>query len=261
MSNDTSTPGNFCWFELTTTDGEAAKQFYTSLFGWTGVDMPGGPDMVYTMLKLGDKDAAALYQMSKEQQGQGIPPNWLTYVSVASADDSAKKAEQLGGKIFMAPFDVMDVGRMALIQDPTGAMIATWEGRRHKGAGVTGEPNSFCWGELVTTDIQTAGDFYKGLFNWATKGTDMGPETYTEFLNNDVPVGGMMKITEQMAGVPPHWGVYFSVTDCDATVEKAVGLGGSVVMPPMDIPNVGRFAVIKDPQGAVFSVIKLQQRS
>src|SRR4051794_16638978 len=118
MSNDTSTPGNFCWFELMTTDGEAAKQFYTSLFGWTIADVPAGPDMVYTLLKLGEKDAAALYPMNKEQLGQGIPPNWMTYVSVASADESAKKAEQLGGKIFMAPFDVMDAGRMALIQDP-----------------------------------------------------------------------------------------------------------------------------------------------
>jgi predicted enzyme related to lactoylglutathione lyase len=260
MSSNTSTTGNFCWFELATTDSDAAKQFYTSLFGWTSADTPAGPDMIYTIFKLGEKDAAALYPMNKEQQSHGVPPNWMTYVSVASADDSAKKAEQLGGKIFMAPFDVMDAGRMALIQDPTGAMIATWEARKYIGAEVTGEPNSFCWGELVTTDPETAGTFYKGLFDWTTKGMDIGPEAYTEFVNNDTPVGGMMKITEQMAGVPPHWGVYFAVNDCDATVEKAVGLGGSIVMPPTDIPTVGRFAVIKDPQGAVFSVIKLQPR-
>jgi len=250
-------PGTFCWVELGTTDGEAAKKFYTELFGWTFNDSPIGPGMVYTMLKLDGKDVGALYQMPAEMTSQGIPPNWLSYASVTSADESAAKAKELGGTLMKEPFDVMDVGRMAVVQDPTGAIFAIWQAGTHKGAGVVNVPNSLCWNELATPDTTKAGDFYRGLFGWDKNVQEMGPMTYTSFMNGDRPAGGMYTPTPEMGEIPPNWLVYFAVDDTDAKLKKANDLGAKTIVPAMDIPNTGRFAVIQDPQGAAFGIIKL----
>jgi len=253
-----SAPGTFCWVELGTTDGEAAKKFYTELFGWGFMDIPMGPGGVYTMLTQDGKEVGALYTMPSEMTSQGIPPNWLSYVLVESADESAAAAKSLGGTLFKEPFDVMDVGRMAVIQDPTGAVFAIWQAGTHKGAGITGVPNSLCWNELTTSDVARAGDFYTGLFGWGKNVQQMGDMTYTSFMNGERPAGGMYE--PPPAGVPPHWLAYFAVEDTDAMVKKANGLGASTVTPPMDIPDTGRFAILEDPQGAAFAIIKLTDR-
>ncbi len=250
-------PGTFCWVELGTTDGEAAKKFYTGLFGWSFNDSPIGPGMVYTMLKLDGKDVGALYQMPSEMTSQGIPTHWLSYVSVSTVDESAAKAKELGATLMKEPFDVMDVGRMAVVQDPTGAAFALWQAGTHKGAGVVNVPNSFCWNELATSDTTKAGDFYTSLLGWGKNVQQMGPMTYTSFMNGDRPAGGMYQLSPAMGSVPPHWLVYFAVDDTDAMLKKAADLGGTVVAPPMDIPGTGRFAIIQDPQGAAFGIIKL----
>jgi uncharacterized protein len=250
-------PGTFCWVELATSDGAAAKKFYTELFDWTSEDRPVGPGMVYTMLNLAGKDAAALYQMPPEMAAQGIPPNWLSYASVANADESAKKAKELGATLLKEPFDVMTVGRMAVIQDPTGAVFALWQAGTHHGASVVNVPNSFCWNELSTGDTEKAGNFYGGLFGWGKHVQQMGPMTYTTFKNGDRSAGGMFKPGPEMGNVPPHWLVYFAVDDTDAKVAKVGELGGRTIAPAMDIPGTGRFAVVQDPQGAVFGIIKL----
>ena len=253
-------PGTFCWVELGTTDGEAAKKFYTELFGWTFNDSPVGPGMVYTMLLLNGKDIGALYQMPPEMTSQAIPPNWLSYAAVSNADESAAKAKELGATLMKEPFDVMTVGRMAVVQDPTGAVFAIWEGRDHKGASVVNVPGALVWNELATTDKTRAGDFYSGLFGWKLDAQTFGPLEYTIFQNGDKGAGGMFQITPEMAGLPSHWLVYFSVDDCDAKVKKATELGASVMKPADDIPGVGRFAILKDPQGAAFAVIKTEPR-
>lgn len=250
-------PGTFCWVELATLDGEAAKKFYTELFGWDFTDSPIGPDMVYTMLKLDGKDVGALYQMHSEMTSQGIPPNWLSYASVTSADESAAKAKELGATLMKEPFDVMTVGRMAVVQDPTGAVFALWQAGTHKGAGVVNVPNSLCWNELSTADTEKAGDFYTGLFGWGKNVQQMGPMTYTSFMNGERPAGGMYNPGPEMGNVPPHWLVYFAVDDTDTMARKAGELGGKIISPPMDIPDTGRFAIVQDPQGAVFGIIKL----
>jgi hypothetical protein len=250
-------PGTFCWVELATTDSAGAKRFYTELFGWTFTDSPIGPDMVYTMLKQDGKDVGALYQMGSEMTSQGIPPNWLSYVSITSADETATKAKALGGTLLKEPFDVLTVGRMAVVQDPTGAVFALWQPGTHKGAGICNVPNSFCWNELGTRDVAKAGDFYSGLFGWGKNVQQMGPMTYTSFMNGDRPAGGMYEPPPEMGDVPPHWLVYFAVADTDGMVTKATALGGKVCAPPMDIPGTGRFAIITDPQGAAFGIIKL----
>ncbi len=250
-------PGTFCWVELGTTDGEAAKKFYTELFGWTFIDSPIGPGMVYTMLKLDGKDVGALYKMPEEMTSQGIPPNWLSYVSVKSADEATVKAKSLGATLMKEPFDVFDVGRMSVIQDPTGAVFAIWQAGTNSGAGIYNVPNSLCWNELATPDAAKAGEFYTGLFGWGKEVKQMGPMSYTLFINGERQAGGMYEPTPEMGEIPPNWLAYFAVDDADAKAAKAKELGANIILPPMDIPDVGRFAVIQDPQGAHFGIIKL----
>jgi len=251
-------PGTFCWVELGTSDAAAAKEFYPKLFGWDYVDNPIGPDMVYTMLKKDGKDVGALYQLMPEMAAQGIPPHWLSYVSVKSADEAAAKAKDLGGTLMKEPFDVFTVGRMAVVQDPTGAVFALWQAGTHAGAGVYNVPGSFCWNELGTNDPAKATDFYTGLFGWTAKTQNFGPMEYTMFANGEKPAGGMYKLTPEMGKVPPHWLVYFAVDDCDAKVDLATSLGAQVMKPADDIPSIGRFAILLDPQRAAFAIIKLE---
>jgi predicted enzyme related to lactoylglutathione lyase len=251
--------GEFSWVDLATTDPAAAKSFYGSLFGWQSEDMPAGPGMTYTMSRLKGQYVAALYALDKERQSQGVPPHWLPYINVRNADAIAKKASQGGGKVLNGPFDVLDVGRMAPLLDPTGAPFAIWQAKKHIGAGIINEPGAMCWHELMTPDVDVAGRFYSTTFDWTAEPMDMGPDgTYTIFKAGTTQIGGMMARPPQMKDVPPNWLTYFAVTDCDGTVKKVGELGGSVLRPPTDIPNVGRFAVCRDGEGAVFAVIKLQ---
>lgn len=250
-------PGTFCWVELGTSDAAAAKNFYTQLFGWEYEDKPMGPEGTYTILKLDGKDVGGLYELMADMKAQGIPPNWLSYVAVANADESAEKAKSLGATIINGPFDVSTLGRMAVVQDPTGAVFALWQAIDHQGAGIYNGPNSLCWNELGTTDTQKAGEFYSNLLGWAREEFPSGPIEYTMFKNGDRGAGGMYKITPEMGPIPPHWLVYFAVDDCDATVQKASELGAGVMKPADDIPDIGRFAILTDPQGAAFAVIKL----
>lgn len=244
--------------ELGTSDSEAAKKFYTELFGWDTDDKPIGPSMVYTTLKQDGKDVGALYQLTAEMVSERVPPHWLSYVSVTSADESAEKAKSLGANVMKGPFDVFTVGRMAVVKDPTGAVFALWQAGTHKGASVVNAPNSFCWNELGTKDTNKAGEFYTGLFGWGKKVQQMGPMNYTSFMNGDRPAGGMYELPPEMGNIPPHWLTYFAVADTDAALEKANEIGGKTFLPAADIPGTGRFAVIQDPQGAVFGIIRLE---
>jgi uncharacterized protein len=251
-------PGTFCYVELGTSDSAAAKTFYSQLFGWDHVDHPMGPDGVYTMLQLNGQDVGGLFQLMPEMVAQGIPPHWLSYVLVTSADEGAEKAKAAGATLMKEPFDVMTIGRMAVVQDPTGAVFALWEPKEHKGSGVYNVPNTFCWNELGTNDTQKAGEFYSDVFGWSRDTQNFGPMEYTMFKNGDRSAGGMYKITPDMGPIPPHWLVYFAVDDCDAKVQKATELGANVMKPADDIPGIGRFAILVDPQGAAFAVIKLE---
>jgi len=250
-------PGTFCWIELGTSDGDAAKNFYTQLFGWDYVDNPMGEAGVYTILKLGGKDVGGLYNLMPDMVAQGVPPHWMSYVLVTNADETAEKAKSEGATIINGPFDVFTLGRMAVIQDPTGAVFSLWEPKEHKGSGIYNVPNSFCWNELGTNDTKRAGEFYSNLFGWSRDTQNFGPMEYTMFKNGDRSAGGMYRITPEMGPIPPHWLVYFAVDDCDAKVQQATGLGASVMKPADDIPGVGRFAILNDPQGAAFAIIKL----
>ena len=251
-------PGTFCWPELATTDQKAAVAFYRSLFGWDVNEQPIGPAEMYSMFQMRGKEIGAAYTLRAEERQHGAPPHWNAYVTVSSADDAVKRAQALGAKVFAPPFDVMDVGRMAVLQDPTGAMFQVWEPKKHIGAKILREPGALCWTELATNDTEAAKTFYTSLFGWKEKTSTGGGMTYTEFSVGDLPGAGMMAMNEEMKAmhVPPNWMSYFEVADCDATANHAKALGATLFVPPHDIPNVGRFSVIQDPQGAVFAIFK-----
>jgi predicted enzyme related to lactoylglutathione lyase len=251
-------PGTFSWPELATTDQKGGVAFYRALFGWNVDERPAGPDETYSMFQLGDKEVAAGCSLRPEERKAGVPSHWNMYVSVTNADDAVKRAEQLGAKVLAPPFDVMDVGRMAVLQDPTGAVFQLWQAKNHIGARVLNEPGALCWTELTTRDTKSAESFYTQLFGWSAKhSTPDSPMEYTEFSIQGQPSIGMMPMPATMPpGVPSYWMPYFQVSDCDATTAKAKELGAGVMVPPQDIPSTGRFAVLQDPQGAVFAVFR-----
>jgi predicted enzyme related to lactoylglutathione lyase len=241
-------PGTFCWCELSTSDSNAAKSFYTQLFGWGVNEIPFDPSQPpYVLLQKNGKDAAALFQNPQ------VPPNWLQYVSVDDVDAAAEKAKSLGATIVGGPLDVMDVGRMAGLQDPEGAHFALWQRKRHIGAQIAGETGTVVWNELLTHNGDAARAFYSALFGWTPK---VSPE-YTEWHAGDKARGGMLEMNgPQFERMPAFWMPYFGVDDVDASAARARELGGQVHKEPADIPNVGRFAVLADPQGAAFSIFK-----
>jgi predicted enzyme related to lactoylglutathione lyase len=247
-------PGTPCWVELATPDLDAAKPFYTALFGW---DYAVGPEETafYTMPQLAGQNVAGMMTQGEDEKAQGVPPMWRTYVSVKSADETMKKVAGLGGTVLMEPFDVMDVGRMAAFLDTENAMLAVWQPKEHVGAGIVNETGTFGWSELTTRDPDGAKKFYSGLFGW---GTEDHPDYY-EWQVNDRAVGGMLPMTPEMGDMPPCWTTYFMVDDTDAIAKTVKAEGGAVFVEPRDIPDVGRFAVVADPQGAMFAIIKMAE--
>jgi predicted enzyme related to lactoylglutathione lyase len=247
-------PGTPSWLDLSTTDRAAAKDFYNALFGWSYDDMEAGPGATYTMAQKEGHPVAGMADLMKEQADMGIPPHWQSYVTVADVDATAAAVPKADGTVLAGPFDVMDAGRMAVLADPTGAVIAAWQPKNHIGAELVNEHGTLTWNELMSPDIPKASKFYKAVFGWDAETSEGQGMTYTEFkLDGQSIAGGM---APPMEGIPPVWGVYFAVDDADATMAEATKRGATVLNGPIDIP-IGRFVVMMDPQGAVFSVIKL----
>lgn len=246
-----------CWFELGTTDQNGAKQFYTELFGWSVNDFPMGENQVYSMFRLKDADVGAACTLMPEQLSRGVPPHWMVYFATKSADESAAKISELGGKVIAPPFDVMDVGRMAVCADPSGAVFCVWQAKAHRGAGIQGENNAVCWSELATRDAGAAREFYTSLLGWETR-TNVNMPTYIEFGAGGQFRGGLLQMDAHWEGIPPHWAIYIMVEDCDGAAAKARALGGQIKHGPFDAPGVGRIALLSDPQGASFYVITLK---
>ena len=246
--------GEFSWVELATTDVAAAKSFYTKLFGWEAQDAPLPDGGVYTMFNLGGRPAAAGTPQQDQERAQGIPPHWNLYVSVDDVDKSAAKAAEMGGTVLAPPFDVMDAGRMAVLADPTGAVISLWQPNQMQGVAVRDEPGSFRWTELITADTDRAATFYEDLFGWTTNTVQMDQGPYTIFHREGHDVAGLM--SPPAPDIPPNWLTYFQVADAEATTQAAGKAGAHVEMGPMAIPEVGTFSVITDPQGATFAILQ-----
>jgi predicted enzyme related to lactoylglutathione lyase len=250
MSTDVTTAvGTFVWRENVSSDPQRAQDFYTQLFGWEIEHFTAG-EFDYPMIAANGQMHGGFPTVP-----EGTPPHWVSNVQVDSADDTIEKAKAAGGDLVAGPMDIPEVGRYAVLKDPQGAIIVAFQpaGEGPAGAGV------FVWDELGTQDVEGAESFYSDVFGWTTN--DMGEEYggYKTFNLGEKGVGGLMKMPDP--SIPSMWAPYIATEDVDATVVKAQGLGGSTVIEAMDIPAVGRIAVLKDPVGAVFGIIKPEPQS
>ncbi len=247
-------PGTPCWLDLAAPDLDAAKSFYGGLFGWDAHSAPGPDEETrgYSFFTVNGKMVAGF-----GPPGDGEPPSWRSYVSVADADETAAKVKDAGGEVLFEPLDVTDVGRMSVFRDTEGAVICAWQPKQFAGAELVNEPGTLSWNELATRDPDAAKSFYEAVFGWKPVEQDMGEVAYVMLHLDDHPVGGMLPLTDEAPeDLPPHWLPYFVVEDFESTVEKANELGGEVKAPESDT-SVGKFTVLSDPAGAAFAVIEL----
>jgi predicted enzyme related to lactoylglutathione lyase len=247
-------PGEFCWTDLGTTNVAAAKKFYKSLFGWTSTDFPMSVDSKYTIFQIKGKDVCALYPMMDEQKKMKAPPAWIPFINVKSVDGTVKKAKAAGGKTISPPMDVGDMGRMAVVQDPTHAMFSLWQAHKHPGAQLKNVPGTVCWQDLNTPKPAAAAKFYTKVVGWKVADQDFSGNAYHLFKIGKLNECGMWP--EPMKKLPPSWITYWQVADCAKSVAKVKKLGGKVLMGMTVVPEMCSFAIFKDPQGAVFGVLE-----
>jgi uncharacterized protein len=248
----TYTPGTFSWADLTTTDQNAAKRFYGELLGWTFDDRPVGEGAVYSMAQIAGANVAAIAPQPQQQREAGAPPLWNSYVTVDNADDAVQTATSLGGTAHAPAFDVMDAGRMAVLQDPQGAYFMVWQANTTIGADLVNAPGALVWNELTTPDLDASEQFYSGLFGWSTE-IAPGPMEYRVIKRADGHNNGGMR-PPMPPGTPPFWLVYFGIDDIAGAAAKVSELGGTVLAAPMAIEGLGEIAVAQDPQGGVFAL-------
>jgi len=242
------------WTDLSTSDPAAARDFYAKLFGWKVEVNPDPQYGGYALAKLGGKDVAGIGPKQMAEQ----PSAWLIYIGTPDADETTKKAQAAGGTVIAPPMEIGDQGKMSVIADPSGAAIGVWQGTKMTGAQVYDQPNSMGWAELNSRGVEKATAFYQKLFGWGLKKSEGGenaPE-YTEFQLSGTSVAGGMEMNPMVPKeVPSYWMVYFNVDDVDKAFKKAKDLGAQEMLAPDDFPG-GRFAIVSDPQGATFGLLK-----
>lgn len=257
MATGTRIVGDFCWINMLTPQPDAAREFFGQLLGWTYFEMPG----MGHGIRVDGHDIGGLFDLAGPNTPPGTPPVIGVMVKVDSADAVSERATALGGRGEPA-FDVGDAGRMAVLYDPNGANIDVWEPRGMTGTEV--DPSAIgapSWFETMTTDVDKAVAFYGGLFGWTPEGMPSSAGEYTSFKVGDAYVGGVMAFPDALrpavesGEIRPHWATYFTVADADAAAARAAELGGTVVVPPQDVPGIGRFACLMSPQGVMFYVM------
>lgn len=240
-----------CWVDLTAPDVAAAKAFYADVIGWSYQDT----EAEYGGYALAAIDGAAAAGIGP--QPEGAPNAWTLYFASEDVDQTASAVTEHGGKVLLPPGDIEPLGRMCIAADPTGAIFGVWQGMTHIGAGVVNEPGGLTWEDLRSPDPDAARAFYTELFGYETDPIPMAGPDYTTFTlkGEEAPLGGMGGMMMGAEGQPPHWVVYFGVSDADAAVASAERAGGSVFMPVFDSPY-GRMAGLADPTGAAFWVVQ-----
>ncbi|MBZ5713630.1 VOC family protein [Nannocystis pusilla] len=247
--------GSFCWAELGSPEPAVTTRFYSALFD-LGIHHGKG----YTILRKRGRDVAAIHRMPADREARGETPYWLLHVNVDSIDRAVARVEPRGGRVIVPPREVYDAGRVAVLEDPSGAHLALWQAVGHAGAGLIDEPATMCWWELNTRDADEAGVFYSDVIGWRRAERSVDAATrYTDFFVGERKVGGMLQMNEAWGGMPSHWMTYFRVEDCDEGAALAEKLGGAILVAPCDIPPVGRFAVVSDPHGGIFSIVAYGQ--
>src|SRR4051794_23126793 len=228
-------PGTFSWADLGTSDADGAKAFYGGLLGWEFEDMPIPDSPPYSMATIGGRTVAAVYG----KRDDAAPSAWLSYVTVEDADAAAARAGELGGTVISEPLDVMEAGRMAVLQDPTGAVLAVWQPRASIGAQLVNGAAAMCLNQLNPGEPVAAQSVYGSLFGWTFQGVESAGQSYWGIRNGERLNGGMMEST------PSNWLAYFTSPDVDASAAKVTELGGKVIVGPSPVPG-GRIAVAAD---------------
>jgi uncharacterized protein len=248
------------WADLATSDAEAARKFYAEVFGWKIEVSPDPQYGGYGLAKIDGKDVAGIGPKQMEQ----APTAWTVYIGTPDVDDTTKKAKAAGGNVIVEPMVVGDQGKMAIIQDPSGAMIGIWQSQNMSGAQLLNSPNTMGWAELNSRGVDKAKPFYTKLFNWGEKTTPAQGENqteYTEFQAGGESIAGGMEMNSMVpAEVPSYWMVYFNVDNVDKAFKKVTEAGGKEMLAPKDMPG-GRFAIVSDPQGAAFGLLKMEEPS
>jgi predicted enzyme related to lactoylglutathione lyase len=247
------------WTDLATSDADAARDFYGKVFGWKIEVSPDPQYGGYALAKIGGKDVAGI----GPKQMAEAPTAWTVYIGTSDAEGTVKKAQAAGGNVIVPTMAVGDQGKMAIIQDPSGAMLGIWQSQNMTGAQLYDKPNTMGWAELNSRGVEKATPFYKKLFSWGEKktpGQGENPE-YTEFQAGGQSIAGAMEMNPMVpAEVPSYWMVYFNVDDVDKAFKKVTEAGGKEMLAPQDMPG-GRFAIVSDPQGAAFGLLKMEQPS
>lgn len=244
-----SGPVAFSWVELVTSDSAAATPFYEEVFGWTAVDSTtsGG---TYVLLQQDHADVAGLYEMGDKQREGNIRPHWLPYVSVPSVDEALVRAGDLGASLINPPTDI-GAGRMSVIEDPTGAVLAFWEAKEHPGTGLLGEPGSLTWMEHLSPRPDAAISFYTTLFNWTAESSGSSAHMHSSLRGEVGDVAGVVQSDERERA---RWRVYFSVEETQSTRDR-IERNGGVIEAEAERPN-GLAAHATDPQGASFGILQ-----
>jgi len=246
--------GRFCWVDFSAADMDRAAAWFSELFGWDveHQDTHGGPP--YAQFTLGGKVVAGVGQLSPEMKAAGVPPVWNNYVGVDDAAAIAKRVVELEGTVVVPVMKVMGAGSLAYFNDPEGANFAVWQAGEHHGAEVVNELNTWSWTELNSWDVERAAGFYGALFGWSFVDAP-GAHAYKVARAGNEDRAGMLQIDPSWGKMPPVWGTYFRVEDCDATCKRIEATGGTIRVPPTTLPT-GRFAVVTEPDGGTFTIIQ-----
>ncbi len=249
---DTAPTGAPCWVDLFTSDTDRARSFYGELFGWTS-EQAGEEFGGYINFS---KDGHMVAGCMGNDGSSGMPDLWSVYLATDDAEATVTAAASHGGQVIVPAMPVGDLGSMAVMTDPSGAAIGTWQPGLHKGFGVLGEPGTPNWFELHTNNYQAAVTFYRDVFGWDTHVMSDEPNfRYSTLGKDDDALAGVMDAAAFLPdGVPSHWQIYFGVADTDAALARVVELGGTVVQPADDSPY-GRLAQAADPTGALFKLV------
>ena len=242
------------WVDLSSSDAAGSREFYSRLFGWTIEVSPDPQYGGYAIARIGDEDVAGI----GPAQSPEAPTAWSLYIGAPDAEEVAAKVKAAGGTVVVPPFDVGGQGRMAVFQDPTGAFISAWQPQAMHGFR-SGTRHTFGWAELNSRGIERATPFYNQVFGWTAKTSEMGEGAppYTEFQLGGTSIAGGMEMNPMVpAEVPSYWMVYFNVDDVDGSLAQAVAAGAKEILGAQDFPG-GRFAILSDPQGAVFGLLKM----
>jgi len=254
--------GEFCWSEIYTTNVDDARGFYGEVLGWTFDEMKMGDMPPYLMFHVQGKAQGGMCLLQEEHKKHNVPPHWLNFLYAEDVDDLTAKAKNLGATIQVGPMAVGEAGKMSIVTSPTGETFALWKSNDNRKE----EPEQFAvgkigWRELLTKDVNKSKDFYTKLFGYKVKETDMGPMgKYYEFQIGDETVSGMMDMPKEAGHAPSHWGIYFNTDNHDETATRIKKMGGDQVTDAMDVPEVGRMSVVKDPQGAYFNIIQFEKK-